>query len=56
MCKMKNYILWTRNAMVWHPLLGLIDQILGDPRQILDPGFNFSFCEVGTYVASRVQR
>ena len=36
----KGYIFWAGNAIVWCPLLGLIDQILGDLSQILDLDFS----------------
>ena len=41
--------------MICCSLLGLISQILGDPRQIHELGFSFSFCEVGAEITSRAQ-
>ena len=41
--------------MIYSALFGLISQILGDPRQIHELGFSFSFCKVGAEITSRTQ-
>ena len=41
--------------MICCSLLGLISQILGDPRQIHELGFSVSFCETGEEITSRAQ-